>query len=489
MIRREQFTRSNLFCRKYAPPAGRAVALALTAMAVWMALVWHTPTEARGTLRPLFFQVHLTNPLARLSRSDSNRILAGSVRGFREIGGPDMPVHLRVDPAIAEMLAKSHPSLRCTPVPFDDESAMSDRQFLGISDLRGLRPYYKLLPVDGCLPWGKTGEDAVISEDGPPYPVTLGGAEAWDPGRHVTVVQTGVTAMTRAFIPAVDRSGDVLSPVRYTRKITSRADIAVTSNEVSFLEPCTWPLKDRMLFCSPLRFFHILTESGFDVIELTGNHNNDFGSACNAASIDLIEKNGMTYFGGGKNTGDAERVRYVKVRNTTVAFVGFNEQGPEPAFASGTRPGAARLTRGGFERLIKEAAAHADVVIVTVQWANENDPVPWDIQKRYFHRAAELGADIMVSSSAHRAMGLEFYRGRFISYGLGNFLFDQMQSLNHRRGLIARYHLYRGRHVSTELIPYMIHDWSQPRLLHGADAAGLMREVFSRSTGPAFSRR
>jgi hypothetical protein len=466
----------------------RRMALFL-AVACCALLLWHSPTAARRPLHPLFFQVHFTNPLSRISASDCRRLLAGSVRGFKEIGGPAMPVHLRTDAAIAGVLGKSHPAPGNTAVSFDDESIMSDRHFLGISDLRGLRPCFKVLAVDGAYPWGSLSGDSTISTDGPPYPMTMDGAETWDPDAHVTVVQTGVTAMTRAFIPAVGRSGDVLSPVRYTRNITAQADIAATSNEVSFLEPCTYPLKDRMLFCSPLRFFEILKASGFDVIELTGNHNNDYGSRYNTESIDLIEKSGMRYYGGGKNNEDAGRVCYVKIRDTTVAFVGFNEQGPEPAFATRTAAGAARLSMESFDRSVREASARADTVIVAVQWANENDAVPWEIQKRYFHRAADLGADIMVSSSAHRPMGLEFYRGRFISYGLGNFLFDQMQSLNHRRGLIARHHLYRGRHITTELIPYLMYDWSQPRLLHGTEAGDLLKEVFSLSIGPAFSRR
>jgi hypothetical protein len=477
---RPSFKKNTAFIRRMAlVPAAACCAL----------LLWHSPTAARRPLRPLFFQVHVTNPLSRISASDCRHILAGTVRGFKEIGGPAMPVHLRTDTGIAGTLGKNHPALRNTAISFDVESAASDRQFLGISDLRGLRPCFKVLAVDGGYPWGSLNGDASISADGPPYPVTMDGAETWDPDAHVTVVQTGVTAMTRAFIPAVGRSGDVLSPVRYTRNITAQADIATTSNEVSFLEPCTYPLKDRMLFCSPLRFFEILKVSGFDVIELTGNHNNDFGSRYNTESIDLIEKAGMRYYGGGKNREDAERIRYVKVRDTTIAFIGFNEPGPEVAFATRTGAGAARLSKESFDRSVIEAAVHADTVIVAVQWANENDPVPWEIQKRYFRRAADLGADIMVSSSAHRPMGLEFYRGKFISYGLGNFLFDQMQSLNHRRGLIARHHLYRGRHITTELIPYMIYDWSQPRLLHGTEAGELMSEVFSRSIGPAFSRR
>jgi hypothetical protein len=435
--------------------------------------------------KPLFVQVHAANPLSNISSSQLTKVLAGDVSNFRDIGGRNIAVRIYADQHIAAKLTKAFPGLRCKILFFENNPPASERGFLGISDLRGLRPCFKVLSIDKILPWGKIGDDYAL-EDAGDYPFTMNGAEEWDPDSHVTIAQTGVTAMTRAFMPAVDKSGDLLSPVRHTKAITSRADIATTSNEVSFLEPCTWPLKDRMLFCSPIRYLKILAESGFDVIELTGNHNNDFGSVHNAESIDLLDRAGMKHFGGGKNRDDAEKVLYFTVKGTTVAFVGFNELGPEYAFATNKKAGAARLSKELFTRLVREAVSKASVVFVTVQWSNEDNPVPQEIQKRYFRLAADLGATIIVSSSAHRPMGLEFYKGRFISYGLGNFLFDQMQSLNHRRGLIARHHIYKGKHITTELIPYLIYDYSQPRLLHGKEAWELFEEVFRYSIGPAF---
>ncbi len=439
----------------------------------------------RASRKPLFIQVHAANPLSNITPADLKKILSGSVTNFKEIGGRNIAVRIYADGPIAAKLAKAYPGLRFRVQSFDRESLVSERSFLGISDLRGLRPCFKVLYIDRTLPWGKIDSDYYLKDTGS-YPFMMSGAEQWDPDAHISIAQTGVTAMTRAFIPAVEKSGDPLSPVKYTRAVTSGADLATTSNEVSFREPCTWPLKDRMLFCSPIRYLKILEESGFDVIELTGNHNNDFGAVHNAESMELLKRVGMKYFGGGKNRNDADKVLYMTVKGTTVAFVGFNELGPEYAFASNTKAGASRLSKEIFTRLIKEAVSKADVVIVTVQWSNEDNPAPREIQKRYFHLAADLGATIIVSSSAHRPMGLEFYKGKFISYGLGNFLFDQMQSLNHRRGLIARHHIYGGRHVSTELIPYLIYDYSQPRLLREKEARELFEEVFRYSIGPAF---
>lgn len=441
--------------------------------------------SSRAAGPPLFIQVHYASPLSGISEAAAERLLSGKVENFREIGGPDRPVHILCDAAVEKQVRKNFPRLKIRAADPGDEAVMADRSFIGLSGIRGLRPCFKTLYIGGVLPWGRMRDDYSLADDRV-YPLSLRGADEWDPERHINIVQTATTAMTRAFIPAVERSGDPLSPVRFTKSVTRQADLAITSNEVSFVDRCAWPLKNNMLFCTPDRFFPIFTESGFDVIELTGNHNNDFGSRYNTRSIEMLEKAGITYFGGGKNRSDAERVRYLTVKGTVIALVGFNECGPDAAWAGEKSAGAARFSRDRFVALIAEAVKKAQVVLVTVQWCNENEPVPQEIQKKFFRLAADMGATIMVCSSAHRPMGVEFYRGRFISYGLGNFLFDQMQTINTRRGLMARHHIYAGRHIATELIPIMMHDYSQPRPVSGADSRALMDEVFRWSIGPAF---
>ena len=453
---------------------------------ILFALLVHVGGINGKPLKPVFIQLHITNPLSNISESDLGQILSGRIGNFAQLGGMGGKIRFFADPGVAEELKKSYPGLKLDERSFDDEAIMSDGRFIGLSDVRGLRPFFKTAYIGHTLPWGRIRDDRSL-ERSDAYPFVMEGATAWDPGSHLSIVQTGVTAMTRAFIYAVEKSGDLFSPIRYTEKTTSGADLAITSNEVSFVEPCSYPLKNNMIFCSPLRYFKILLKSGFDVIELTGNHNNDYGAQYNTRTIEMLEQAGIAYFGGGKKKSDAETVRFVTVKGTVIAFIGFNECGPEIAWAAGSRAGAARLSKELFARSIREAAQKADAVFVSVQWCNENDPVPHQIQKNYFHAAADMGATIIVSSSAHRPMGLEFYRGRFISYGLGNFLFDQMQSENNRLGLIARHHLYKGRHVATELIPYMIHDYSQPRIISGSREKRLMQEVFRYSIGLPFS--
>ncbi len=440
---------------------------------------------------PLFFQVHYGSTLFNITEGEMREFLSGKTSRVKRKIGKQGKIRIYVDKNVSSLVKKEFPALKTITGDFTDQCKTGNREitgnrnFMGISDLRGLAPCYKTLTIDKKLPWGKLEPDYTLADTGD-YPFRARGAVPWRRDSHLVVVQTGVTAMTRAFIRSVEKRGSIEYPVEETRKITESADIAVTSNEVSFLEPCRYPLKNRMLFCSPLKYFDILRNSGFDVIELTGNHNNDYGRKHNRETIDMIEECGMIYFGGGRNRGDAEKVKYLKRKGVKIAFVGFNQWGPAGAWATESGPGAARLSRKSFIRNLKEAVKGSDITIVSVQWGNENNPLPHKTQVEYFHMASKLGADIMLSSSAHRTMGIEFFMGKFISYGLGNFLFDQMQTVNHRRGVIARHHFYGKRHIETELIPYMIYNYSQPRLLDRKESGSLRREIFRYSRGPSF---
>jgi len=288
---------------------------------------------------------HFTNPIDSVRKEDLAALLDGRIADFRRAAGSARALRLVVDERIAGALLKAYPRLRAEVARLDcDESLAADRSILGLCDVRALRPHFKLIAVDGAFPWGRRVDDYTIDREAA-YPLLLSGAMQWKPKSSFTVVQTGVTAMTRAFIAGVYRSGDVLYPVRETAPITAQADIALTSNEVSFLDPCTYPLKDRTRFCSPSRFFKILAHSGFDIIELTGNHNNDFGRRPNAHTLQLLRENGIAYYGGGKNRAEAERVLYHATGDVRIAFVGFNEVGPPEAWATDNEAGAARLSK------------------------------------------------------------------------------------------------------------------------------------------------
>ena len=103
------------------------------------------------------------------------------------------------------------------------------------------------------------------------------------------VNMTGVTALTREMMRKMSSVG---GPTYYSEKIgpfLADADITHVSNEVSFKPGCGY---STALFCSPPEMIEALKASGVDLVELTGNHNNDVGSQYNTETINLYHSLG-----------------------------------------------------------------------------------------------------------------------------------------------------------------------------------------------------
>lgn len=290
-----------------------------------------------------------------------------------------------------------------------------------------------------------------------------------------SIVMTGVTAMGRGTMWKIRDYGSTY-PIEKVADVLKDADIAHTSNEVSFVPGCTQE-SHTMSFCALPESIDTLTYGGVDVVELTGNHNNDKGWSYNADSMDKYTEKGITYVGGGKNSEEAYKVKYTNLGDYKIAWFGFNELGPAYAWATDDTPGAAEYYEDKLVAEAKEAAANSDIAIMVFQWANENYSYPTDFQKKTARLAIDNGVDLVVGSQGHGTLKMEFYNGVPIYYGLGNFLFDQMFSDKVRSGMILRINTIEGEIVNLEMLPYMIENYSQPNFVYGDVAKSIVDEV------------
>lgn len=277
----------------------------------------------------------------------------------------------------------------------------------------------------------------------------------------MTVRQTGVTALTRLMMTRLRTVG---TPLYFSEKIGSylaAADITHVSNEVSFKQGCSY---HNALFCSPPEMIETLKASGVDVVELTGNHNNDVGAVYNTESIELYHSLGWKTFGGGLNTEEAAKPALFEQKGTKLAMLGYNypDSPNGGAIAGADKAGANSFDFGRIESDIKAAHDAGNFVIVDVQFWEcyaypdgyvefpECDrPIP--NQTEVFRKIIDLGADIMVGSSAHQPQTYEIYKGKPIYYGLGNLYFDQDRWPGTERGIILTHYLREGRLLQTKL--------------------------------------
>lgn len=300
----------------------------------------------------------------------------------------------------------------------------------------------------------------------------------------LTVNTTGVTALTRMMMRKLSSIGD---PRFFSAEIgdfMASADITHISNEVSFKENCQW---HAALFCSPMEFIETLKSSGVDVVELTGNHNNDLGSTYNTDTINLYHSLGWKTFGGGLNNEEAAKPALFDQKGTKIAFLGYNyPDSPNGGAISGpTSAGANVWNIDSIKTDIEAAKQQNDFVFVHIQfWECYAYPegylefpqcdAPIPNQEPVFKQVADLGADMIIGSSAHQPQTYEIYNDTPIYYGLGNMYFDQDRWPGTERGIILTHYFKGGKLLQTKLTPTVYDSNYQTRKMTPEEAEYLL---------------
>jgi len=114
-----------------------------------------------------------------------------------------------------------------------------------------------------------------------------------------------------------------------------------------------------------------------------------------------------------------------------------------------------------------------DVLIVSVQHVEVEDYLPTTAQQNDFRRLADLGADIVLGTAAHKPQTYEFYGDSFIHYGMGNLYFDQ-PFWGNIRFFMNTFYIYDGQLRGIELFPGIIEDLGRPRLMTPEERANFL---------------
>lgn len=302
------------------------------------------------------------------------------------------------------------------------------------------------------------------------------------------VNMTGVTALTRRVAKAMDVRNDYDYPAEKIAEFLSDADITHTSNEISFVPGCT--SYSGMRFCSGPQSIETLKAIGADVIELTGNHNNDYGSKYNTETIEAYKEEGWGYFGGGLNSEDAREPYVTKVDGSKIAFLGYNYYdavvaGGTNALAGNSKAGANPYSEENMKEDIENIRGEVDIVIVDFQYQEcysypSGDVIypvcykPIGRQSSVFRKAVDFGADIVVGTQAHQPQTYELYEGGVIFYGLGNLFFDQSMWIGTRQGMILTHYFKAGELIQTKVTPTIYDSGLQVEVASESDAELLL---------------
>lgn len=192
-----------------------------------------------------------------------------------------------------------------------------------------------------------------------------------------------------------------------------------------------------------------------DVGLLANNHAYDFGPEGLAATVRVLKESEIHTCGHGRNQDEAYQPCVLKIQDTEVALINFQEgeEGPHTYRA----PELAGWDLGRVCRSIREQRQAGRRVIAVPHADREFLPLPAPYIQRAYRTLVEAGASAVIGHHPHVPRGVEVWQGCPIVYSLGNFAFWQEHpGLFRKLGLLAELALGDEGSPGLRLFPFRI---------------------------------
>jgi poly-gamma-glutamate capsule biosynthesis protein CapA/YwtB (metallophosphatase superfamily) len=367
-----------------------------------------------------------------------------------------------IKPALSEVCWKLVKSV--DEVKFNDST-------LFLTDLGHLTANSKALEINGCD----------FFENPAKYPLSTSKIYSRKLREKITLFcLTGVTAITRGLCSAIENKGRNYL-IKELLPYFEKADFVHVSNEVSLVPECKCEAA-TMRFCSNEEEFKLLKDLHCNIIELTGNHNRDYGDKAFRSTLKWYEEQKMKTFGGGPNPEGANTPLIIKLKDgTTLGLIGFNEACPngECADVAG-ECGANRYDTSKARKVIAKMRNElkCNYIIASVQFSEWDTYYPSPTQKKITRQLLQYGADLAYGSQAHQVQQIAFVGGKPIIYGLGNFLFDQMHKIGLRQAFFLQLYFYNGKLIQARPVFTFRHTDQQQTIAASEEARAIKKEIF-----------
>jgi poly-gamma-glutamate synthesis protein (capsule biosynthesis protein) len=300
--------------------------------------------------------------------------------------------------------------------------------------------------------------------------------------RLTTVILTGTTSLVRATAALMELHG-MDYPAQDIGPWLRTADILQISNEIAFAKNCPSPLPHSgLLFCSQERYIQLLETIGTRVVDLSGDHLDDYGPEALINTIQLYHQRGWQTYGGGLNIEAGRQPALFENNVNKIAFLGCNYKQPGYSTASATSPGAVHCDPAWLYPAIQKLKSAGYLVIVTLQDDEYMEAIARPKLKTDFRGAADAGAAIVSGTQSHQPQAFDFRNGVFIHYGLGNLFFDQIHSWETtNEAFVDRHVIYNNRVISTEVLTTIFVDFARPRPMTPEERRTLLKMIFAAS--------
>ena len=278
-----------------------------------------------------------------------------------------------------------------------------------------------------------------------------------NPDEYILIV-TGDIIPGRSVNWKMTKLNNFRYPFEKTVEILKSGDLVFINLEAPLILNCPLTV-EGMNFCGNPKFIEGLKFASIDIVNIANNHFENYGVEGTESTINLLEKNNILVAGN-------EKKAIKQIKNKKFGFLGFN-------FISGGTIAQEKEIRSS----ILDLKSKVDFLIVMYHWGEEYTYLPNESQKKLAYLTIDAGADIVVGNHPHWIGAMEIYNEKPIVYSHGNFIFDQMWSLETREGIIGKYVFDSVGVKEIFFYPVIIEDYSQPRFANIIEAKKILDKM------------
>lgn len=271
----------------------------------------------------------------------------------------------------------------------------------------------------------------------------------------------------------------------------------------------------------PPHMASVITDCGFNVVSVAGNHAIDWGAEPLLDTIELLRGKGVQTIGGGRNLAEARQPAVIEAKGLRVAMLAYCSVLHEGYAAGPDTPGVAPMrATARFEPVdyqpgvpprvittpneqdlanlvadVRAAKQIADAVVLSLHWGVHFVPrIIADYQRTVAQAAFNAGADLILGHHAHVPKAIEIFSGRACFYSLSNFIMTSSPKVtggadefrrnygipldpaypnmpygaDGKRSLVAKAVISKAG-IRTSFLPALIDTRLRPEILHAGD--------------------
>ena len=436
------------------------------------------PAPLRTT--PLVLAVHASQPPLDVPVDVAQRLLAGTVTDWADLGAAAAPLRVVASPVVEE----AAPALWVSTNEAAITAAQGDLGVIAVLPAPIVGPTLRVLSVGGVDPF----------RDPDAYALTTAGVA---PDSVVTMSFVGDLMLARGVGRVIEAAGDPAAPLRATADRLAAADVTVGTLE-STLSRIGPPTQGGDSFGADPVVREGLTLAGFDVLSLAANHLGDYGAESVVETVRLIREAGIVPAGGGADLAEAEAPAIIERNGTTIGVLAFNAIGETPRAAPGV-PGALEVRMGSrtgplvpadvsaMQDRVRALDQQVDLVVVMPHWGTQYQHEPEGDQRIVGRAMIDAGADLVVGGHPHWVQGVEWHAGSMIAHSLGNYVFDMDFQVKTMEGAILDVTLWDGEVKAATFAPIRMDASFTPREISYPDGASVVDGIWGSSL-PPFAR-